>query len=314
MSFPLIANEKTAFSIETALKNNRFPHAVILEGETGLGKHTLADYLSRFLVCTDNDKPCGKCNACRTAMASSHPDIVTVAPEDKKKNVAVGQIRELIQSVYVKAQNANCRIFIIDKAETMNLNAQNALLKILEEPPANIYFILITNSAVALLETVRSRCVIFTLHPPKLEQGFEYIKKNLKPIKEDNAIKTALNEAKGNIGKAIKILKRKNANATEVAAKDFAALIFSGDEIEMLLLLSKFEKDRVAADYFFSLLKYEISDLLWKNYKKAGKAKVLTALYSKLPEFEALLKTNINLTLLFTSLVAEIKELCDEYI
>ena len=314
MSFPLLGNDKIRLAVEASLKSGHLPHAIIIEGEAGLGRHTLARYIVNSLICTEAVKPCGSCHACKTAAAGSHPDIITVLPEDKKKNISVSQIRELRQSAFIKPHMADCKIFIIDKAETMNEQAQNALLKILEEPPSNIFFLLITESATAMLETVLSRCVTFKLSPPPTEDALEYIMNSLKPKREEEAVLTALNQAKGNIGRAITILRRKNANAAEVAASEFCEILFSGSEIEMLTLLAKFEKDRVLADSFFVSLKYEIAELIRKNYKMPEKAKFLTALYREMDSFIDSLKTNINLSLLFASLVATIKKLSRKYI
>jgi len=314
MSFPLIGNEKIKNAVQSAVMSDRMPHAVIIEGETGLGRHTLAAFISRAVLCSGESKPCGECKMCRMAVAGNHPDITTVAPEDKKKNISVGQIRALRQEAFVKPHTGTKRVFIIDKAETMNEQAQNALLKILEEPPGGVVFFLITESAAAMLETVLSRCILFTLSNPSKDEAIEYIKNNFKLKKDDTAIAKAVEETKGNIGKALTLLKKKNAGTAEAAAKKFAELLFKGSEFELLQMLVPFEKDRVAADDFISALKYEIAVSLRKNYSDIQKAKVLTELYERADGFTRALKTNINLALLFSSMVATIKKLCKEYI
>ncbi|MBE6733453.1 MAG: DNA polymerase III subunit delta' [Ruminococcaceae bacterium] len=314
MSFPLISNEKLRFALEAAIKHDHIPHAIILEGEAGLGKHTLAAYLSRAILCSENKKPCGECKSCRLNLSGSHPDVITVAPEDKKKNISVNQIRELRQTAFVKPHMAERKVLIIDKAETMNEQSQNALLKVLEEPPKSVYFILIAETAAALLETVLSRCVKFTLSVPEKAAAKEWISSNVKPKRDDELIESALVSSKGNIGRAITLLRKKSDNSPESAAREFSCMLFDGDEFGMLCLLNRFEKDRPAADAFFASLKYNIATLLRENYRDTSKAKLLTELYSLIDSFTASLKTNINLSLLFTALVAAIEKLRKNYL
>lgn len=314
MSFPLIGNEKIKETVSILIKNDRFPHAVIIEGEKGLGRHLLTDYLSLAILCENAEKPCYDCKSCHLAKVGSHPDIITVAPEDKKKSIAVDQIRELRQSAFVKPHISNRRVFIIDKAETMNESSQNALLKILEEPPANVYFILIAETAEALLTTILSRCITLKLVAPKISDSLEWVSDNVKPKRDKEVILNALQDAKGNIGRAVELLKKRNSNSPENIAKDFSELLFSGDEFYMLTLLNKFEKDRPKADVLISSIKYEVSLLLRKNYTDIKKAKFLAELYSLCDGFAASLKTNINLSLLFSQIVATIKKLQKDYL
>lgn len=314
MSFPLIGNEKIKETLESLISSNRFPHAVIIEGEKGLGKHLLTDYLSRTILCEDDKKPCGSCQSCHLAKVGSHPDIITVAPEDKKKSIAVDQIRELKQSAFIKPHISGRRVFIIDKAETMNASSQNALLKILEEPPKNVFFILITESQEALLPTTLSRCITFKLSPPKRSKALKWILENVKPKREEDVILKALDDANGNIGRTAELLRKRNSDSPESIAKEFANLLFTGDEFDMLALLNKFEKDRPKADIFLASLKYEMTLLLRKNYSDTKKAKLLTELYSLCDRFQISLNTNINLALLFAEIVSTIKKLQRDYL
>lgn len=314
MIFPLIGNEKVRQAVLSQIKGDRLPHAIIIEGEKGLGKHTLSAFLSRAALCSQNDKPCGSCQSCHLAAVGSHPDIITVAPEDKKKNIAVAQIRQLRQSAYVKPHLGSRRVFIIDKAETMNEQSQNALLKVLEEPPQGVFFILIAESAAALLETILSRCVVLKLSTPKRCDSAAWISENIKPRREEAVIHRALDDSKGNIGRAVELLRKRNSDSPEAAAKDFADILFTGDEFTMLCLLNRFEKDRPKADVFLSSFKYEISVLLRSNYNDIGKAKILSELYTLCDSFTESLKTNINLSLLFTEMVATVKKLCKNYL
>jgi len=314
MSFPLICNEKIKVSLSSALSVGRIPHAIILEGETGLDKHTLADFISISALCEEDGGSCGNCRSCHLAKSGNHPDIISVTPEDKKKNISVAQIREIRQKAFIKPHISKKRVFIIDKAETMNEQAQNALLKILEEPPESVIFILITESGAALLPTVISRCVTYRMYVPSISAAEEWIISNKKVKADQETVHSAVSSAKGNIGRALEILRKKNSSPAEAAAKEFASVMLFADEFELLTLLSEFEKDRPAADTFLSALKYETVQLLKENYLNNGKAKTLTEIYNRIDGFLDALKTNINLALLFSTIVCTVKQLCRDYL
>ena len=175
MSFPLAGCDRLKNSVCTLLSSNRLPHAIIIEGDIGTGKRTLARYIAKAFVCKEGSLPCGNCRACHLADVGSHPDIEWIAPEEKKKSVAVDKIRSLREMSYTAALSANGRVFIIEKADTMNAASQNSLLKVLEDPPSNVLFILISESSARLLETVVSRCVVFSLFAPNTEVGLKIL-------------------------------------------------------------------------------------------------------------------------------------------
>jgi len=132
----------------------RLSHAYITDDDT-------ADSLAIAVVCgiRDGERPCLNCIDCDKAQRKIHPDITTVRRIDDKRNIVVDQIRELKQDVFILPNDSISKVYVIKDAETMNINAQNAFLQILEEPPTHVVFILCTPNASALLPTVRSRCV-----------------------------------------------------------------------------------------------------------------------------------------------------------
>jgi len=305
MRFPLVGNSKICLSIENALKEHRLPHAILIDGNVGTGRHTLANYLSIAAVCSENDVPCKKCDNCRLAENNNHPDIITVTLEEGKKNIAVAQIRQLKSDVFIKAHKANSKVFIIDFADTMNEQSQNALLKILEEPPAGTVFILIAESKAALLDTIISRCVVLTLNSPDFSVGYDYIKENYDYDTEE--IENALKESQCNIGKALNILNGNADTKTSLAAKEFLEFMLRGNEWGMLETLTPFEKNRVETDRFFKDLKYFVANEIKKN-PKSSKSPALLEFYNTLGNLEELLITNINLSLLFSALAAKAKK------
>ena len=302
MSFPLVGNLRIRDAVMAAVAEKRIPHAILLEGDKGTGRHTLMRFLSRAAVCDSENSPCGECRGCHLAEIGTHPDITVTAPEDGKKNITVAQIRALRTEAYVKPHMAVRRVFVIDKADTMNEQAQNAILKVLEEPPADIIFILIAESAAALLDTIISRCTVLSLVPPETDEAVGYLRKNTDFSEEQ--IKEAIGITGNNIGAAIDTLSG-GGTAAQAAAKRFAELLISGDEAEMLKITAQFEKNRVLADEFFKELKLSLATEIKKNLRNTITAKALVSFYDTLPEFEDALKTNINLSLLFCALVCK---------
>ena len=302
MMFPLIGNEKIRLSVENFILSKRIPHAILIEGDHGTGRHTLTNFLANAAVCAQENAPCGSCRNCSLVKSLSHPDIVTIAPLDGKKSIAVKQIRQAREEAYIKPHEAEKRVFIIDCADTMNAESQNALLKVLEEPPKTVMFILIAESKAALLDTIISRCVVLSLTSPEFSKGFEYIKKNTQ--KEDFVIEQALNSSQNNIGKALEILDGNLGTDTEIAANEFLEALLNNDSLSMLSAVARFEKNWVATDKFIKDLKYLIAQKI-KNDPQSYFAKPLVAFYNCLPEYEQSLATNINLNLLFCSMTCK---------
>ena len=306
MSFPLVGNERIRDAVTSAVAEKRIPHAILLEGDRGTGRHTLMQFLSRAAVCDGENAPCGECRGCHLAEVGTHPDITVVTPEDGKKNIAVSQIRDLRADAYVKSHMAARRVFVIDKADSMNEQAQNALLKVLEEPPADIIFILIAESAAALLDTIISRCTLLSLVPPETNKALEYLRKNTDFSEEQ--IKEALSITGNNIGAALDGISGAGTAAL-TAANRFTELLISGDEAGMLKVTAQLEKSRVLADEFLKELKLSFATEIKKNLSNHHSAKALVSFYDALPEFEEALKTNINLSLLFCTLVCKAAEI-----
>ena len=306
MSFPLVGNSKIALAVNNALKEKRLPHAILIEGDVGTGRHTLANFLSAAAVCSGENSPCEVCRNCELQKAGSHPDIMVTAPEENKKNIAVAQIRTLRSEAYIKPHMASCRVFIIDFADTLNEQSQNALLKVLEEPPGNAIFILIAESKASLLDTILSRCIVLTLSNPEADVALDYILKSENYSKED--ILSALSSCQNNIGKTLMLLKGNSDTKTSAAAKEFLEQFLRSDNWGMLNAISPFEKNRVEAERFFKDLKYSTAQYLRKNPKKYNAA-AISKFYTELCVLEKSLAANINLNLLFCALVGAATEI-----
>ncbi len=156
-------SNNSRIQISKLAKSGKLSHAYIIIGGPESDKYELAEYLAEVLLCSNTAEseslPCGTCNHCRKAAKKIHPDIIVIERLPDKKELLVDQIREMIKEAYVLPNEANRKVFIINEAELLNSNAQNAMLKLLEEPPYYACFILIVNNPGSLYDTVRSRCI-----------------------------------------------------------------------------------------------------------------------------------------------------------
>lgn len=147
-----------------ALHSKRFPHAAILEGGSVEDRMKLAQKIAAALVCSSGGQvPCGACPNCKKAEASSHADILLYTVEDKPKAFKVDYVREIRSKAYIVPNEAARKVFILENAHTMGIEGQNAILKILEEPPAYVNFILLCSSKSGFLPTVLSRAAVYNL-------------------------------------------------------------------------------------------------------------------------------------------------------
>lgn len=157
-------------------RRGRIPQSVLIEGQNVAFRDASADHLAAAVVCTaEHDKPCGICRDCRKAFSGIHPDITVLNTDEKQKYIKVDRIRQLRTDAYIRPNEAECRIFLIKNADYMNEEAQNALLKLLEEPPCTVGLILTAASRSRLLTTVRSRLMQINIdgenERPELLQG-----------------------------------------------------------------------------------------------------------------------------------------------
>src|SRR5215467_8936651 len=167
-----IGNRKIIERLRSKLREARFPHGLIFSGPDGVGKHTCASMIAKALNCLSAPPGdfCGECTACRKIESGSHPDVVTVSVEDEATQIKIDQIRQLLNTLELQPLEGRNKIFIIDPADLLNAEAANALLKGLEEPPENSFFILITVNVHELLLTVRSRCQVYNFTPLTLDE------------------------------------------------------------------------------------------------------------------------------------------------
>ena len=149
--------------LENAMKNGRLPHGIVLESTQPQLLQQYIKKLSKWAVCKESNKPCDACSQCKKVETDNHPDIYTAQLAGKTEVVNVDEIRKICNDAYIKPNEAKTKVYIIPNADKMQIQAQNAFLKVLEEPPQNILFILCCTSAQQLLLTIRSRVTVYKL-------------------------------------------------------------------------------------------------------------------------------------------------------
>ena len=312
--------------ISSAVENNRVSHAYILNGERGSGKKMLANLFAMTLLCeTGDNEPCGKCHSCKQAESGNHPDIIRVTHE-KPNSISVDDIRTQVNNtVDIKPYQGPYKVYIIPQADMMTPQAQNAILKTIEEPPSYAVFLLLTENAETLLPTINSRCVMLKLRNIKDTLIKKYLMENLEIPDYKADMCTAF--AQGNMGRAIMLA---NSDHFIEIREEAVQLLKHINEMEL--------NEIVAAVKNISVYKLEITDyldiimiwyrdvLLYKATKEIDKVVFKDQLQSikeqarkssyegielileSLEKAKARLKANVNFDLVMELLFLTIKE------
>lgn len=218
----------------------KISHSYFISGPLGSGKHTLAQLLAAAMECTADDRPCGVCGPCRKVFSGNHPDVLTVDDPDKKQ-VPVDLIRQARAEVFIRPNEGHRKIFLIPRAHDMNESAQNALLKILEEPPAYGVFLLLADNPDKLLPTIRSRCSELRLSPLPDRDLLAALEQRC-PGQSRDALAAAARQSGGFLGKALTLLEQDAALLPQTV--QFSAAYAGRDPLALLELLCSMEKLR----------------------------------------------------------------------
>lgn len=197
----IIGQKQIKSNLQNSLKMKKISHAYIINGERSSGKEFIARVFSQALVCEKGgEDPCGECRACIQAENRNHPDIRYVSHE-KPASISVDDIRMQISAdVSIKPYASEYKIYIVNEAEKMTVQAQNAILKTLEEPPAYVVIMLLTTNSGSFLQTIRSRCVEMDMKPVASNELKDYLMKEV--FIPDYKADVCVAFAQGNVGKA----------------------------------------------------------------------------------------------------------------
>ena len=239
-------------------------HAYLLTGARGIGKRTLATILTSALFCVSENKPCGRCAACRRVWDDNEPDVLTLFPDDKGK-IGIEPVRELIQKVSQHAFGTGFRVVLIEPVESMTLAAQNCLLKSLEEPIANVVFLLMTHELTATLGTIASRCIRVKLTP----WPDDVLRSALSKLGySSSAIENVLSRCGGNIGTALDMLDeaKLDGEAQQFAMEALSIL----SDAAAVSVSTRLKEDKGNADAYLSAIETAIHQALMVRTGQLG--------------------------------------------
>ncbi len=199
----IVGQDQIKKHFQESIKQGNLSHSYIINGETGSGRHLLSSALAKALLCenrTEHGDSCGKCKSCIQVDSGSHPDVHFINHE--KLSIGIDDIRnQLINDITIKPYSGAYKIYVIAEANKMTEQAQNALLKTIEEPPEYAIILLLTENAQNLLSTITSRCITLNTEPLAQDKIVEYLVNNLQM--EPEQAKIAAGFCQGNVGKAI---------------------------------------------------------------------------------------------------------------
>lgn len=197
----IIGQEQIKEHMQNALSANKISHAYIINGEKSSGKEFIAKVFAMALQCERAiEEPCQECRSCKQALSDNQPDIIKVTHE-KPNTISVDDIREQINGdVGIKPYSSPYKIYIMNEAEKMTVQAQNAILKTLEEPPEYAVILLLTTNVNSLLPTILSRCVVLNMKPVPDDKVRRYLMEEMQV--PDYKAEVCVAFARGNVGKA----------------------------------------------------------------------------------------------------------------
>jgi len=282
--FPtLVGNDALCARLGGEIADRRLSHAYLLTGPAGSGKHTLAYLMAAALACEaegDGPLPCGKCAACRAILSRQDPDVIAVS-RGERVTLGVEQLRGIMEELYIAPNWHDDKIYIIEDAQTMTVQAQNALLIALEEPPRHVRFFLLCSEPDAMLETIRSRAPMLRMGYIPAQQMREWLLQNDKraaALCESNPaeFEAVLLSADGCIGNALSLLdarRRKPIMQRRKQTEDFLGLALrrssAGDVLAALSALPQKREEMIA---LLRMVSMAIRDLL--AVKRAPGAKL----------------------------------------
>lgn len=322
----IIGHNQIIEHLKNAIRMDKISHAYILNGESNSGKMMLAEAFAMALQCeTGGAEPCMECRSCRQAKEHNQPDIIYVTHE-KPNIISVDDIRhQLNNDIVIKPYSSKYKIYIVDEAEKMNVQAQNALLKTIEEPPAYAVILLLTTNADGFLPTILSRCI--TLNLKTVQE--DLIKSHLmrKYQVPDYQADVCAAFAQGNVGKAIQLASSGEFHELKSEALSLVKKLEDTDLYEMNQLIKQISQYKNEINEFLDLLTLwfrdvlyakatnDVSNLIFRDEvydikKQAAKRSYsgIESILNTLEQTRVRLNANVNFELVIEMLLITIKE------
>lgn len=258
----IVGHEQIIEHLKTAIEMGKVSHAYILNGPDLSGKMMIAEAFARALLCEKQDPDgCGECRSCRQSDDRNNPDIIYVK-HDKPNTISVDDIRtQLNNDIVIKPYSNQYKIYIVDEAEKMNQQAQNALLKTIEEPPAYAVIMLLTINADSFLQTIRSRCITLNLKSVKNDVIKSYLMTEKKIPDYQADVCAAF--AQGVVGKAIKLASSDDFNELKESALSLIKRLDDIDLYEMGEAIKQISDYKLQVQDYFDLITVWYRDVLY---------------------------------------------------
>lgn len=257
----IIGQEQIKEHLQNALSTGKISHAYIINGERFSGKEYIAKVFAQALQCeAEGVEPCQECHSCKQALSDNQPDIIRLLHE-KPNTISVDDIRARINGdIAIKPYSSPYKIYIINDAEKMTVQAQNALLKTLEEPPAYAVIILLTTNVNALLQTILSRCVILHMKPVADELVKKFLMQKMQV--PDYKAEVCVAFARGNIGKAKHLAASEDFDHVKEEALSLLKYVHDMDITEMIAAVKKINEYKLDVGDYLDILSIWYRDVL----------------------------------------------------
>ena len=255
----ILGNERNKEILEKAIKLNKTSHSYLFWGTEGIGKKLIAKEFAKMILCTDENKYCGECKSCIEFESSNNPDFKIIEPDGN--SLKIEQIREFQNKVSEKPIISNRKVYIINDSDKMTTEAQNCLLKTLEEPPEFVTIILIGSNESAFLDTIKSRCMILRFNKISDENIVKFLEENFQTKVNSQSMLEAF---QGSIGKAIQLQDKQEEY------EQIENVIINLEKRDKIDTLNKAEVIYKAKEEKFEILDY-INIILLDIAKKSSK-------------------------------------------
>lgn len=257
----IIGQEQLKEHLQNAIAMNKVSHAYIINGERSSGKEFVAKIFAMTLQCEKGGtEPCGECHSCKQAMSQNQPDIIFVSHE-KPNSIGVEDIRNQINNdIGIKPYSSPRKIYIMNEGEKMTVQAQNALLKTLEEPPEYAVILILTTNVDAFLPTILSRCVVLNMKPVADELVKKYLMSELHV--PDYKANICVAFARGNIGKAKLLASSEEFEKVKEEAITLVKYINDMETNEIVKAIKKISEYKLDVNDYLDILSVWYRDVL----------------------------------------------------
>jgi DNA polymerase-3 subunit delta' len=322
----IIGHEQIIGHLKNAISLDKVSHAYIFNGPDGSGKMMLAEAFAMALQCEgEGVKPCMECRSCHQAAEHNQPDIIYVSHE-KPNTIGVDDIRTQVNNdIVIKPYSSRYKVYIVDEAEKMNQQAQNALLKTIEEPPKYAVILLLTTNADSFLQTILSRCISLNLKVVREDVIRDYLMKQYHIPDYQADVCAAFSQ--GNVGKAIRLASSESFGELKAAAIQIIKRINDTDLYEMGEAIKQVAEYKLEINDFFELMTIwfrdvlyfkatnDINGLIFKDEAYDIKKQAATRSYNGIEKIlnaletaKARISSNVNFDLAIELLLLTIKE------